>query len=583
MVLRLRSEKTAVVAGLAYIAMAIFHIPDRLFRHAFDKDTPAQFLALTVISSAFALFIFLKGERFRFSKLPIIGALALIATQIISTLQSGDILASLIGDSGRFVGSISALALLSVSIFHTQFQLRTFFTLLAFYIAAVEAVVLIGIAQHFDLVELPGDQGMSSTLGNSDFFAAFVGTAFPLLALLAIRHSLRGRVFIGIIAAVNVLALYWAGPLQAYVDIAFTVLGLSLFALKRFIPRPRWTLNVRTFLAGFAVVIWAEFIFLMPFLGEKVPVLGNDPQVKIRSNFWLAATRQFTDRPLFGVGPDQYGNYYEQYRTFDDVVRFPNILSNDAHSASVQTLATLGIFGTAAFLFLITLVVRSLFILWDTQKIRRSYTLVLGLYIFVYLTNAFISPITLTHKFIFWAICGFIVGQVYRLPSRKSLNKSRIRISAAIAGIAILIGGGVATYGQALYLVNIEKYAKDNKVVSSYNSPFILPCFAYFDAELLMVHTKGDAAAAEFAMKKIEKSPRCTAATISLARTAANNDNLPVLKVYLDRLLTIAPYRSDTLSLAMYYANRTSDSALKALIEGEMKTLGLIYIPGRLG
>ena len=567
--------------------MAIFHIPDQLFRHAFDKDTPAQFLAVTVIGSIYALYIIIKSERFRFSKLPIIGAVALVLTQAISTLQSGDILASLLGDSGRFVGSMSTLALLIVSIFHTQFQLRSFFTLLAFYIAAVEAVVIIGIAQHFNLVELPGDEGMSSTLGNSDFFAAFVGTAFPLLALLAIGLSPRGRVFIALVALVNVVALYWAGPLQAYVDIAFTVLGLSLFAVKRFIPRPQWTLNARTFLAGFAVVIWAEFIFLMPFLGEKVPVLGNDPQVKIRSNFWLAATRQFTDRPFFGVGPDQYGNYYEQYRTFDDVVRFPNILSNDAHSASVQTLATLGIFGTAAFLFLITLVARSLFILWDTQKIRRSYTLVLAIYIFVYLTNAFISPITLSHKFIFWAICGFIVGQAYRLPTRRAIASSPIKISIALAGVAIFSAGVVSTYGQALYLVNIEKYANDNKkdikVVSSYDSPFILPCFAYFDAELLMAHSQGDAAAIAFAEKKIKKSPRCTAASISLGRIAANSDNLPQLKIHLDRLLTIAPYRSDTLSLAMYYANRTSDSALKAVIEREMKTLGLIYIPGKLG
>lgn len=563
--------------------MAIFHIPDGLFRHAFDKDTPAQFFSLLLIASGFALFIIFKRARFRFSKLPVIGAIALVLTQLISTLQSGDILSSLLGDSGRFVGSVSALALLTVAIFHSQFQVRSFFTLLAFYIAAVESVVFIGIAQHFKLVELPGDQGISSTLGNSDFFAAFVGTAFPLLALLAVRLSVRGRVLISALALINTLALSWAGPLQAYVDIAFTLLGLSLFTVRRFIPRPRWTLNARTFLAGFAVVIWAEFIFLMPFLGNKIPVLGNDPQVKIRSNFWLAATRQFTDRPFFGVGPDQYGNYYEQYRTFDDVVRFPNILSNDAHSASVQTLATLGIFGTAAFLFLITLVARSLLILWDSQKIRRSYTFILGLYIFVYLTNAFISPITLTHKFIFWAICGFIVGQVYRFPTRQSLSNLRLALAASVAFIALLAALIVSTFGQALYLVNIEKYAKDNSAVSTYNSPFILPCFAYFDAELLMVHTRGDAAAIEFAQKKIEKSPRCAAATISLARTAANNDNLPELKIYLDRLLTIAPYRSDTLSLAMYYANRTSDSALKAVIEGEMKTLGLIYIPGRLG
>lgn len=578
-----RIEKSAVIAGIAYIAMAVLHIPDALFKHAFDKDTPVQFFSLTTIATGFTLFIFLKSERFRFSRLPVILFGALLASQLISLFQSGDVIASFFGDSGRFVGTASTLALLVVAIFHTQFKLSSFFTLLCFYVAAVEAVTIIGLAQHFGLVELPGDQGMSSTLGNSDFFAAFVATSYPLLFLIALRFTWPVRILIGEVALLNTYALYEAGPLQAYVDMAIVAAGLSLFALKRFIPRPGWSLNIRTFLAGFAILIWAEVIFLMPFLGNMIPVLGNDPQVKIRSNFWLAGTRQFTDHLLFGVGPDQYGNYYEQYRTLDDVIRFPNILSNDAHSASVQTLATLGLFGALTFLALITLVARSLFILWDSQKISRNYTFTFGLYIFVHLTNSFISPITLTHKFIFWAICGFIVGQAYRRPSRKLNKDIRIQSGAIFAAAVLATTTGVNAYAQGNYLVSIEKFASDNSAVSTYNSPFILPCFAYFDAELLMVHTQGEQAGINFAQEKLSKSPRCTAAAISLGRIAANTDNLPALKFYLQQLRLIAPYRADTLSLTMYFANRTGDESLRKSTEATMKSLGLIYIPGKLG
>ena len=117
----------------------------------------------------------------------------------------------------------------------------------------------------------------------------------------------------------------------------------------------------------FALIIWAEFIFLVPFLGSWIPVLGNDIQVKIRSNFWLAGVRQFFDFPILGVGPDQYGSYYEKYRTLEDARAYEKILSNDAHSASVQTLATLGIVGTLAILILVAILVRSLMIQWDSK------------------------------------------------------------------------------------------------------------------------------------------------------------------------------------------------------------------------
>lgn len=576
-------QKSVLFAGLAFIALSIFHIPDQVFRYGFDKNAPAQFFGLLLIAGFFAIFITFKSERFRFPRLVTYGAIALVLTQLASVLMSGSLISSLIGDTGRFVGAMSTFALLAVSIFHSQFSFNPLITLVRFYVTAIEIVALVGIAQHFNLVELPGDQGMSATLGNLDFFAAFIGTTLPLLFLLALNSSTKGRALLFIAAMVNIYALWLAGPLQGFLDVAFLVVGLTLFAIRKFIPRPGWTLNARTFIGTFAIIIWAEFIFLMPFLGDFVPVLGNDIQVKIRSNFWLAGTRQFTDHLLFGVGPDQYGNNYEQYRTVEDVVKYTNILSNDAHSASVQTLATVGIFGTLAFLFLLALVIRSFLILWDTQKFDRKSLFALGLFFFIYLTNSFISPITLSHKYLFWAICGFIVGQVYRHSSRKSLVVTSHRIYPALASTIFISTATIFAQAQINYLTHIERYAADNAVIQDYSPSPLLPCFMYFDTELLMAKNSGADAASTLARDEIAGNPRCVAAQLHLAKVAVDSGKLDGLGPVVLRLYELAPARNESISFAMYYATRTGDLALKAALEKQMKALGLIYIPGQLG
>ena len=576
-------QKSVIFAGLAYIALSLFHIPDKIFRHGFDKNAPAQLFALLIAAGGYSIFVALKRERFNFAPLVQYGALSLLLTQLASLLMSGSLISSLIGDTGRYVGTISTIALVVVALFHTQFRFEAFITLLRYYVIAIELIVLIALAQHFKLIELPGDHGMTSTLGNIDFFAAFVGTSLPLIFLLAMYSSNRIRVTLFGAALLNVIALRFAGPLQGYLDIAFAVLGIAIFFARKYIPRRNWTLNARTYVGTFAVVIWAEFIFLMPFLGDFVPVLGNDVQVKIRSNFWLAGTRQFFSHPLLGVGPDQYGNNYEQYRTLEDIVKYTNILSNDAHSASVQTLATVGILGTLAFLFLIALVIRSILILWDSRAIDRRATFVISLYIFIYLTNSFISPITLTHKYLFWAVCGFVVGQVYRLQSRKSERKFSIAASAVSASAIFISVAIVFAQGQINYLTNIEKYAKDNSVVLDYHSSAILPCAMFFDAELLMAKNVGAEHAAALADEKLAGNPRCVAAQTYLTQRAVDAGEVATLGPLVYRLFEIAPARSQTLSLAMYYANRSGDLVLREAVEKEMKALGLVYIPGKLG
>ena len=573
-------QRSLIGAALGYLLLAVLHIPDTLFRYAFDKNAPVQFTLLMTLAAFFLLVITFQPARFRFKRIVIYAVIALVCAQLISVATSGNPIGSLYGDSGRFVGFFSAMALLIVAVFHTQFNLTSFIKLLWAYLITVEVVVLLGLAQHFDVIEFPGAEGVASTFGNTDFFAAYVGTSYPLLILLALTASLRLRVLLGALAILNFAGLYYAGPLQGYVDVALTLIGLSLFLIRKRIPRFDWSLNVRTFLGTFAVIIYAEAIFLMPFLGDKIPVLGNDLQVKIRGNFWIDALRQFFAHPLFGVGPDQYGNHYEQYRTLDDLKTYPDILSNDAHGAAVQTLATLGIFGTLAYLFLLAIAIRALLILWDSRKFDRKIIFALGLYIFVYLSNSFISPITPPHKYLFWAVLGFIVGQVYRTRGASAEAKIPTRLTALLALPVIIVATGFFVIGQLNYLTNVDKFGRDNSVVVNYTPSPVLPCFMYFDAENLMLEKQGEKAVLDLAANELAGNPRCVAANIVKAQAAISSGDLDALRPYAYRLHEIAPGRGKSIEIGMFYGTQAGDSALVTAIQKLMKELNLIYVPG---
>ena len=249
----------------------------------------------------------------------------------------------------------------------------------------------------------------------------------------------------------------------------------------------------------------------------------------------------------------------------------------------MQTLATLGIFGTLAFLFLFALVIRSLLILWDSGRINRRVIYVIALYFFVYLTNSFVSPFTLTHKYLFWAVCGFVVGQAYRLPVWRSISDGSIKVSA-ISGAAVLaLVATIFAQAQINYISNIENYAlkKGNEVNFSHSS--VLPCFMYFDAKLLVQKSVSAESAFQLALDEIDVHPRCVSAQIEITKNVVNSGELTNLAQLVFRLYELAPARSETLSYGMYYANRAGDEAFKKTLEKAMRALGLVYIPGALG
>ncbi len=565
-------NRLVLIAGGLYFLLAIGHIPVDIFPHAFDKNAPVHFTTLMIISLIYGTYIFIYQNRFNIPVKVLALIWGLVLAALFSTLRSPDLIGSLTGDSGRFTGAVSLFCLLLVAIFHSQLELASIHKLVQLFVFTIFVVSILGVFQHHKLIELPGDVGVTGTLGNLDFFGAFVGTGFALFVYLFPSIPKWRRVLFSFFILMELYAVYLAGPLQAYVDIAIILIALAILYFREYFPSYELSLNKKTFFGTLATVIWLEGIFLMPFLGTFIPVLGDDPQVKIRGQFWLAATRQFTSNPLSGVGPDQYGNFYEKYRTVASVQEHPTLLANDAHGAPAQTLATLGIVGTIAFILLLALLVRSFCLLFERYPEDKFKYAAIGLYLFVFTTNAAVSPITLPHKYIFWALAGFIVGRAYinrgaAVPVKSKWMASTLIFTLLSPTIYVLVNFVPA---QIDFLRANEKFVKNpNQSISiKYNN--FLPCLIYYPNLARILNKQGEKELIIFTQDQISGNPNCTEAWINLAKISYNQGDLLVMKEVIYQLIKIAPSRGEVINLAALYANKAGDKALDDLVNKQL-------------
>ena len=577
------ANRLIVATGLLDLLLTVALIPTGIYPHAFDKNSPTQFLLLTLIATAFGALIIKRRNHFAFTGKVIWSLWITAAALIISALMSPDFIGSLTGDTGRFTGVISTLCLLIVAIFHAGFNLEQFKRLVWLYIGVVVVTQIIGVLHYYEIFDLPGEAGMVSTFGNLDFFAAYLGTTFPLLVYLLINSSRNRRILIGAIALGSIFCLSRAGALQGYVDLGVMAILIAIFILTKYLPQrfkdfvTDLTLNAKTFALTLFVIIWAEAIFLMPFIGKDIPVLGNDIQVQIRGEFWLAGISQFGSSPLFGVGPDQYGNYYESYRTLDSAQNLQTVLANDAHSAPVQTVATLGFIGIFAFVLLLAFLVRATIIAIEKYPNKRKEIAAIALFLFVYFTNAAVSPITLPNKYLFWAAAGFLIGLAYRSEGapKKSLQ---VFVGASLA-LTLFIAGNFA-FAQVRYLNWIEEFATNNasKIIKVEYSRYI-PCAMYYDSLAKIINNQGNEALEKFSRAQLAGNDRCVNAQINLAKLSYNKGDIAGMRQYVYALTEMAPSREEVLFVARAYAIKADDKVLMKKVDSQSAKLGIISIP----
>jgi O-antigen ligase len=442
---------------------------------------------------------------------------------------------------------------------------------------------VIAVLQHFDLVTMPGVQdNPASTFGNLDFYAAYVGTSFPLILFAYLKSNPLGKRALIALAVLSLICLRLTDAKQGYLDfliaalLILTALGYQKF--RRPSDGETFSIPVRTTILTFVLFLWLELIFIIPFFGKAIPFVGDDPQVAIRGVLWLAGLNQFKSSPALGVGPDHYGAYYEHFRTVNSTIVLPGDSSNDAHSGPVQTLATTGVLGTLIFVLLIAYVIRALLLILERESLGKGATYSLALFLFIYLTNAAISPIVLPHKYLFWAVCGYLIFEAHRGSAEQGVRSTPPKLFvpaiAVLASLTLFVGVAF-TYSQ----VNFTRWgqthnANPGAVQQIKVSPYI-PCRIYFSSLVRFISPSGNEALEELSRRQAEINPRCYEAQKMLSVLAYNRGDFKEMRKRVYILIDLAPAQREVLDLATLYAVKAGDKKLQDIVTQQLTRMGI--------
>jgi O-antigen ligase len=599
-----RFSKWILLSGLSLFLISTVYIPETYSRNFFDSNAFPHFFFLVLSAFLFLVIICLKDGTRKLSRAELSSLFLLILVSAVSTIRSSDPIGSLIGDTQRFTGSISLIALIIVLIFHSNIQISHAHKLIFLVLITVGFVGVLAVGQYYQLISIPGAPGIGSTLGNIDFLAAWTGTTFPLVFVLAKREARVRNIVLAVFVLFSIYVLSIDGAKQGLIDLFIGGLAVIVYPLRKrildFLPTP----VSKIIAVSIAATVWLELVLLLPFQKGKIFGISGDYNVKIRTEYWISAIKTFSHNILFGVGPDNYGNYYQQYRTINSVRMEDQVISNDAHSGLFQTLATLGIFGAISFGILFYLIIKALWKAYRNFPEYRKTLYFIGVFFLTFATNTLISPITLPNKYIFWALGGIILGTKLQnskvsnkvldehaksdevaLPQTSILDRisqsivKKILLSVLILIIALslaLVGQLAKAEFSLIGPINDLGKTPITQRTLNYKFHSILPCTYYYKVQELFALKNSSEKAFDFAKQEVATNPRCLEARITLFRYYALNKQNRLATEQLLKIMKLAPANREVLGILHDVATSWGDITLKSYLEDQERKLGFI-------
>lgn len=206
--------------------------------------------------------------------------------------------------------------------------------------------------------------------------------------------------------------------------------GISAWGVSR---GRRGQLVAVAFALGAALLV-AAIVVLTP-VGIRIASLagGTDLSVAERSLLYQTVLDIVRDRPLFGVGPDNFPAVYNVYRPIEALRFGPLLTQSSAHGWPWRALLDTGIFGLIVFAAVVVAVAAAAARQLRLGRDWRGATLAVAL--ISYLVGGVFTVSNLGTEWLFWLGAGLLVGAgAERVPSSaRSLRGPRALVALALA------------------------------------------------------------------------------------------------------------------------------------------------------
>jgi O-antigen ligase len=503
-------------------------------------------------------------------------ALAFIVTLMIAFFRNPAPYAQqLWGVWGRSTGLLTYIAFVVVLLSTILFSFRsgggTFrqvFERLSYFITAYTLI------QAGDIDPINWSQkAMVATLGNINFMSSFLGLASISFfsRLLIEKLPITSKVHYSILILINLFLIWLSESIQGVAVFAAGASIILAFTVRR-------NLDFKRVIYWFLSIIPVGSISFLGVAGLGPLSMLRQETVIFRRDYWLAGIAMTKENWLDGVGIDSYGDYYEQYRDLEAVVRTgPQRITNTAHNIFLDVSSGAGVLAGIAFFAMFTLTIATIIRILKRGEFDPSLAAFSGMFVgFLIFSLISINQIGVgVWGFVFM---GYVIGAGARqeLLSNNSLSKKdpgkqrskklpyegrkieNSQVSRALLFLVTLLVGTLGFFSALIPFRNDMNMlaavrAKDfesMKIVALRDSATTFHREKYMT---LLVDAGRDLEAYEFALTEYERNSR---SKIALRVIAYSEQALKELRISsLERLIEQDPYNSELVTNARNLSN----------------------------
>jgi O-antigen ligase len=370
---------------------------------------------------------------------------------IISSLFSYNKNTSFFGESFRRNGTLTYIAFavffMSAAKFVRFENLKLYLNkiLLVGTITSTYAFIqLLGI----DFVDWTSQNLIITTLGNTNFAGASMAIFFILSFGQTFISSLSTfkRILAFCVSSILFLAILPTNARQALMILFFGIFLILLFKAYEFDKKISYIFGIVGFTASIVAVLGTLQI------GPLSDLLYKQ-SISVRGFYWRAGIEIFKDHPLFGVGVDNYGAFFKQYREAQYPLNYGfSITSSAAHNVFIQNFATGGVFvGTLYLLLQILVFYKGLTLIKNFKDEKRFISVIIFVGWLSFQAQSFVSIDNIGISIWGWILGGTIIGLSFtesehyesKTQTKKSIEvnwkKLSISIGATILSLALVI------------------------------------------------------------------------------------------------------------------------------------------------